>query len=93
MIFSDLGFHAKEGVPDNRKVYKLFTHNECMLIETALSLRTTICHFKKVFRRTWEQFWARLAIAKATFNLLIFYYGSTADETGIFHLSIAQFSL
>jgi len=92
-IFSDLGFHAKDGDPDNLKVCKPFTHNERMLVETALSLLTTICHFKKVFHRTWEQFQARLAFTMAIYNLLISWNGFTVDPNGMFHLSIAQFSL
>lgn len=93
VIFSDLGFHAKDGDPDNLKVCKPFTHNERMLVETALSLLTTICHFKKVFHRTWEQFQARLAFTMAIYNLLISWNGFTVDPNGMFHLSIAQFSL
>ena len=49
VIFSDMGFHSKEGDPSNLKVCKPYTHNERMLIETALSLLTTIYHFKKSF--------------------------------------------
>ena len=48
---------------------------------------------EKVFHRTWEQFQARLAFTMATFNLLIAWNGFEADSNGMFHLSIAQFSL
>lgn len=64
-----------------------------MLIETALSLLTTICHFKKIFHHTWEQIRAQLAFTEATFNLLISWNGFMADQEGMCHLSIAQFSL
>jgi hypothetical protein len=74
-IFSDCGFHAKEGDPENLKVCKPYTHNERMLVETALSLLTTVCHFKKVFHRTWDQFQARLAFTMATYTLLISWNG------------------
>jgi len=93
VIFSDHGFHSKEGDPANLKVCQPYTHNERMLIETALSLLTTICHFKKFFHRTWDQFQARLAFTMATFNLLVSWNGFTADRNGMFHLSIAEFSL
>jgi len=93
VIFSDLGFHSQAGDPANLKVCRPYTHNERMLVETALSLLTTICHFKKIFHRTWEQFQARLAFTMAIFNLLVAWNGFTADEDGMFHLSIAQFSL
>ena len=93
VIFSDFGFHSKEGDHPNLKVCKPFTHNERMIIETSLSLLTTICHFKKIFHRTWDQFQARLAFTMATFNLLVSWHGFAPDQNGIFHLSIAEFSL
>lgn len=64
-----------------------------MLIETVLSMLTTICHFKKVFHRTWDQFEARLAYTMALFNILTQWDGLQPDETGFVPLSIAQFSL
>jgi hypothetical protein len=93
VIFSDVGFHAKEGDHPNLKVCKPHTHNERMIVETSLSLLTTISHFKKVFHRTWAHFQARLAFTMAMFNLLVSWHGFSADPNGVFHLSIAEFSL
>jgi hypothetical protein len=93
VVFSDFGFHAKEGDPTNLKVCEPFHHNERMIVETVLSMLTTICHFKKVMHRVWENFQARLAFTMATFNLLVSWDGFHPDHTGFVHLSIADFSL
>lgn len=93
VIFSDHGFHAKEGDPANLKVCDPFTNNERMIVETVLSMLTTICHFKKILHRVWSYFQARLAYTMAIFNLLFGWDGFKPDETGFVHLSIASFSL
>jgi hypothetical protein len=71
VVFSDFGFHTKQGDPTNLKVCEPFHHNERMIVETFLSMLTTICHFKKVMHRLWESFQARLAFMMVTFNLLV----------------------
>jgi hypothetical protein len=93
VIFSDHGFHVKEGDPANLKVCEPFHHNERMIVETVLSMLTTICHFKKVMHRVWSYFQARLAFTMAVFNLLISWDGFHPDPTGFLPLSIAEFSL
>lgn len=93
VVFSDHGFHAKEGNPSNLKVCEPFHHNERMIVETVLSMLTTVCHFKKVMHRTWSCFQARLAFTMAVFNLLVSWDGFHPDPTGFVHLSIASFSL
>ena len=42
-----------------------------MLVETALSLVTMVCHLKKVFHRTRHHFQARLAYVVALFNAVL----------------------
>ncbi len=42
-----------------------------MLVETALSLVTTVCGLKKVFHRTCAHFETRLAYVAAMFNTLL----------------------
>jgi hypothetical protein len=64
-----------------------------MIIETVLSMLTTICHFKKVLHRIWRYFKARLAFTMAAYNLLVQWYGFHPDPDGFVHLSIAEFSL
>jgi hypothetical protein len=93
VVYSDHGFYSKQGNPKNLKVCEPWTHNERMLVETALSMLTTICHFKKVLHRVWSYFQARLAFTMATFNLLVSWNGFHPDDDGFVHLSIAQFSL
>ncbi len=82
-----------DGNPSNLKICERYTHNERMIIETVLSMLTTICHFKKVAHRLWLYFKARLAFTLAAYNLLVQWNGLPADPDGFVHLSIAQFSL
>jgi hypothetical protein len=93
VVFSDHGFFSKTGNPTNLKVCDRYENNERMIIETVLSMLTTICHFKKVLHRIWPAFKARLAFSMAVFNLLVQWDGLHPDHDGFVHLSIAQFSL
>jgi hypothetical protein len=93
IVLTDSGFHAKSGDPKNMKVCKRGTWNVRMIVETVLSMLTTVCHFKKVGHRVWEYFKARLAYTMAAFNILAQWNGLEVDENGITHLSIAEFSL
>lgn len=93
IVLADSHFHAAAGDPPNLKLCPRGQWNVRMLIETVLSMLTTICHFKKVFHRTWEHFKARLAFTMALFNILVQWNGLPVDENGFVRLSIAQFSL
>jgi len=93
IVLADSHFHAKRGDPANLKLCPRGTWNDRMVIETVLSMLTTIMHFKKVFHRTWPQFQARLGFTMAIFNILAQWHGLTPDDTGFVPLSIAQFSL
>jgi hypothetical protein len=93
VVFSDHGFFSKTGNPTNLKVCDRYENNERMIIETVLSMLTTVCHFKKVLHRIWSAFKARLAFTMAAFNLLVQWNGLHPDPDGFVHLSIAQFSL
>jgi hypothetical protein len=64
-----------------------------MVVETILSMLTTVCHLKKASQRTWEGLRARLAYTMALFNILVMWDGIPVDEHGTIHLSIAEFSL
>ena len=75
------------------KVCKRGTWNVRMIIETVLSMMTTICHFKHVAHRAWQYFKARLAYTIAAFNILVQWHGLKPDDNGFIHLSIAEFSL
>lgn len=93
VVFADHGFYSKEENPANLKICQRYTNNERMIIETVLSMLTTVCHFKKVMHRFWRYFQARLAFTMAAFNLLVQWHGLEPDPDGFVHLSIAEFSL
>lgn len=92
VVLTDTGFHAKAGDPENMKVCQRGTWNVRMVVETILSMLTTVFHFKKVSHRVWEYFRARLAWTMAAFNILA-QWGLEVDDNGVVHLSIAEFSL
>jgi hypothetical protein len=93
LVLADRHFHLAQGDPPNLKICAKDTWNERMVIETVLSMVTTICHFKKIFHRTWDQFEARLAYTMALFNILTQWDGLQPDASGFVPLSIAEFSL
>lgn len=93
VVLGDCGFHAKEGDPPNLKICQRGQWNVRMVIETVLSMLTTVCHFKKVAHRVWEYFRARLGFTMAAFNILVQWNGLQPDKDGFVRLSIAEFSL
>lgn len=93
LVFSDVGFDKKDWHPTNLKLCKRGEWNSRMLVETVLSMLTTVCHFKKVGHRVWTYFESRLAYTMGLFNLLVQWDGLPIDADGFVPLSIAQFSL
>jgi hypothetical protein len=93
VILTDTAFHSQLGDPPNQKVCKRGTWNVRMMVETILSLLTTVCRLKKVSQRTWTGLQARLAYTMALFNVLVVWDGLPVDDDGIIHLSIAEFTL
>jgi hypothetical protein len=93
IIFADTGFHSKDGNPTNVKICKRGTWNVRMIVESVFSLLTRICHSKQMKHRVWEYFEMRLSFLIAIFNLLLQWRGIDVDEQGVFHLSLAEFSL
>lgn len=93
VILTDTGFHAQDGDPPNMKPCRRGTWNVRMVVETVLSMLTSVCHFKKLSHRTWTNVRARLAFTMAAFNILVQWDGFPVDEDGNIHLSIAEFSL
>jgi hypothetical protein len=93
VIFTDTGFHAASGDPPNMKACPRGTWNVRMVIETVLSLLTTVVRLKQLSHRTWRNVRARLAYTMAVFNILVQWDGLPVDADGNVHLSIAEFSL
>ena len=93
VVLTDSTFHSAAGDPPNQKACKRGTWNVRMVVETILSLLTTVCHLKKASQRTWTGLRTRLAYTMALFNILVLWDGIPVDEQGIIHLSIAEFSL
>jgi len=69
------------------------TWNGRMVVETVLSLLTTVVGLKKLSHRTWHNVCARLAFTMAAFNILVQWHGLPVDADSNVHLSIAEFSL
>jgi len=93
VVFSDTGFEKVDWHPTNLKVCKRGEWNTRMMVETVLSMLTTVCHFKKVAHRVWAYFESRIAYTLALFNILAQWHKLQPDEHGVVHLSIAEFSL
>ena len=92
IILTDTGFHAKTGDPVNLKVCLRGTWNRRMLVETVLSMLTTVFHCKKMGHRVWAYFRACVAWTMAVCNLLA-RWGMEIDEQDMLRRSIAEFSL
>ena len=93
LVFADPHFEKKDWNPTNLKICQKGTWNERMMIETVLSMMTTVCHFKKVGHRVWEYFKSRVGYTMALFNILVQWHGFQPDSDGFVPLSIAEFSL
>ena len=93
VVFADSSFHAAEGDPANLHLCRRGEWNDRMIIETVLSMLTTLRHLKKVSPRVAAYVQARLAFTRAVFNLLAQWHGLPADEEGFVPLSSAEFSL
>jgi len=95
IVLADVGFKDANGIPDNLKLCRRGTWNERMLVETALSLVTMVCHLKKVFHRTRHHFQTRLAYMAAMFNSLLWLNRRLQPDADpqdrLFHL--AQYAL
>ena len=92
IMLTDTGFHAKTGDPSNMKVCPRGTWNMRMLVETVLSMLTTVFHSKKVGHRVWAYCRARVAWTMAAFNRLA-RWGLEIDDENMVRLSMAEFSL
>ena len=93
VVFADRGFAKKDWHPHNLRLCRRGVWNDRMMIETTLSMLTLVCHFKKMMHRKWAYFKSRVGYTMALFNILVQWNGIYPDKTGMFHLTIAEFSL
>lgn len=93
IVLADKGFRRRTDQPENLKICSRGTWNDRMLIETIFSLLSQVCKLKHLRQRVWAYFEMRLAFTVALFNLLQQWNGLNFDESGVSHLSLAEFSL
>ena len=92
IVLTDTGFHAKTGDPANMQVGPRGTWNTRMLVETVLSMLTTVCHCKQMHHRVWASFRAHVAWIMAVFNILA-QWTLEVEDHDMRHFSIAEFGL
>jgi hypothetical protein len=92
MVLTDPGCQATTGDPTTMTVCPRGPGNTRRLVETVLSMRTTVCQSQKVGHRVWADCRARIAATRAAFTLLA-RWGRAVDEHDRVRLSIAALSL
>jgi len=93
LVLRDTAFHAAEGDPTNRNLCQRGEWEDRRLVETIWSMRTVVCHCKKVMHRVWAYCHARLAFTMAACNVLVHWHGLRPNASGFVPLSIAECSL
>jgi len=93
IVLADYGFRDKDGAPEHMKFCPKGAWNERMCIETAFSMVTNVCNFKKSKHRVSDYIKARLAFATAMFNVLLSLFHKCNSDAQPFQMSIAEFSL
>jgi hypothetical protein len=93
IVLSDLGFRDQDGIPEHLKLWPKGPWNERMVVETALSMVTTVCHLKKLTHRLSHDIQARLAFVGAMFNVLLDLFHQLHPVADPCQMSIAEFSL
>lgn len=93
ITFADNGFRDQAGIPANLIICDRGQRNERMLVETAFSLATVVCHAKHVRQRVADYLWSRLAYLAAMFNTLFTLFHQLHPDANPVKMSIAEFSL
>lgn len=93
ITLADYGFRDKDGVPPNLVLCAKGTRNERMVVETALSMVTVVCHLKHLRHRVAHYIQARLAFVAAMFNTLYALFHRLHPQASPLQMSIAEFSL
>lgn len=92
IVLADCNFHKSpfhrpnDPDPPNLKVCERNVWNQRRLIETVLSMLTSVCSLKRLTERNWSYLMAHVGFVVATFNVLTMWNGEP-------ELAIAQFSL
>jgi len=63
-----------------------------MLLETVLSMLTTMCPLKTLTYRTWVALHGRRAFTMALFNVLVQWHGFPLDADRTIRLTMSEFS-
>jgi len=71
IVLADLGFSDASGIPANLKLCPRATRNECMLVETMLSMMTMVCHVNKMSHRVRDCVEMHFAYLQSPFNTLL----------------------
>lgn len=93
IVLADYGFRDQGTPPQHMKFCPKGSWNERMCIETAFSMLTNVCNFKKLKHRAAEYIRSHLAFATAMFNVLLELFHFLHPEADPFRMSIAEFSL
>ena len=93
LSLADYGFRDADGIPPNLILCAKGTRNERMVVETALSMVTVVCHLKPLRHRVADYRWARLAYVAAMFNTLYALFHQLHPNETPLKMSIAEFSL
>ncbi len=93
ITFADNGFRDAEGIPANLVICAKGQRNERMLVETAFSLATVVCHTKHLRQRVADYLWSRLAYLAAMFSTLFALFHQLHPDANPVKMSIAEFSL
>jgi hypothetical protein len=93
VVLTDMAFRRAQGSPSNQPACTRGTWGVRMVVETVLSLLTSVCRLKKVTQRTGDGLKAHLAFTMALYTILVMWEGIPGDENGMIHLSMAQFVL
>jgi hypothetical protein len=93
LVFTERGFRDVNGLPDNLVLCEKGPYNDRMMVETAFSMVTVVCHLKKLARRVDDHIEAHLAYLAVMFNTPLTLFHQLHPTESPFKRSIADFSL
>ena len=93
ITLADLGFRCAARTPNNLKLCPKGTWNARMIVETAFSMLTVVCHSKKLFHPLFIYLETLFAYLSAMFNTLLHLFHQLHPDEPAHKMSIAEFSL